>query len=411
MSFEDKRKALENHCINNGKMGKDEMDAEIARMAGMCPPATATEKGLTTDVDKAYEVLMIMEGNQAAPASPAQTQAAGVSQPVAGATAAEMAAVHANVMTNFEEKLAIGSNSQIVKYLLSRPAPDSYIPEGTTGVIDQTKWMESIEKKISSGDYTVVDDYQDPKTMEMVPSKTNYETLKNAAANGTPVNVYRGKLGTRPQGYVIRVGSATSTGAKEETFTREMAMQFLTWKCNGFLGAPGQATIRLKSIQSKANKAIPGQATQSKTVMTDYNKQALIGSGGFDTLRVAGTEAKDMTLKSELFFKVIDNTKTTKKATHPQRIVRASVKASVPVLVLQQQYDELFGKSKADGSIPPTSPEEQAKMAKVLVNAKMQILNDPEKANVLMLTKEYKEDIAAVKNALQGQAPSNAAAF
>ena len=275
MSFEDKRKALENHCINNGKMGKDEMDAEIARMAGMCPPATATEKGLTTDVDKAYEVLMIMEGNQAAPASPAQTQAAGVSQPVAGATAAEMAAVHANVMTNFEEKLAIGSNSQIVKYLLSRPAPESYIPAGTTGVIDQTKWMESIEKKISSGDYTVVDDYQDPKTMEMVPSKTNYETLKNAAANGTPVNVYRGKLGTRPQGYVIRVGSATSTGAKEETFTREMAMQFLTWKCNGFLGAPGQATIRLKSIQSKANKAIPGPRY---TVQDCYDRLQQAGS-------------------------------------------------------------------------------------------------------------------------------------
>lgn len=411
MTVEEKRKALENHCINNGKMTKELIDEEIKNMANMCPTATATEKGLVDEVDKAYEVLMIMEGNQGAPASPTITQSAGVSQPVSGATAAEMAAVHANVMTNFEEKLAIGSNSAIVKYLLSRPAPDAYIPNGTTGVIDQGKWQESIEKKIASGDYTVMDDYQDPKTGEMVLSKTNYETLKNAAANGTPVNVYRGKLGTRPQGYIIRVGSANSAGAKEDTFTREMAMQFLTWKCNGFLGGAGQATIRLKSIQSKADKAIPGQATQAKTVMTDYNKQVLLTAGGYDTLRIASSEVKDMTLKSELFFKVIDNTKTTKKATHPSRIVRASVKASVPVLVLQAQYEELFGKSKADGSIPPTSPEEQAKMAKVLVNAKMQILNDPEKANVLLLTKDYKDDIAAVKNALQGQAPSNAAAF
>ena len=44
-----------------------------------------------------------------------------------------------------------------------------------------------------------------------------------------------------------------------------------------------------------------------------------------------------------------------------------------------------------------------------------QKLTDPEViADVkqfIQLTKEYKEDIAAVKNALQGQAPSNAAAF
>lgn len=403
-----KKEVLENYFLSKAIIDEKEIEAEIKKMAAQCPEATAAEKGLTTDVDKAYEVYQIMQGNAGAPA-PTATQTQIASQPTVGATAAEQAAIRESILQNFEEKLAVGSNSRIVKYLLSRPAPTSYIPEGTTGTINVDKWNQSIRDKITDGTYTVVEDYQDPKTGELVKSKTNYEALAAAVANGTPVDVHRGGLGTRPQGYVIMLGSSSSAGGKEDTFTREEAQQLLTWKCNGFLGGQGQASIRLKTVQNKTDKTKPGAVTQSKTVMTDYNKQVLIAAGGVDTLRVATAEKKATTVKSALSFKVIDNKKVTSKGNHPQRVIRASVVADIPVLKMQEVYETKFGKTKADGSIPPTSPEEQAAMAKVLTSAKLRVLNDPDQSSVLMLNQAYKEDIVAAQAALQAQAPAGAA--
>lgn len=400
-----KKEAVEAYILNQGIIDEAQIQAEIKKMADQLAPATAAEKGLTTDIDKAYETMMIMTNG--ASASPAVTQSAPTSAPTVQATAAEQAALNNSILQNFEEKLAVGQNSRIVKYLLSRPAPASYIPENTMGTVVAESWNK-IQEKINSGVYRVLDDYTDPKTNELVKSKSNYDALVQAATNGTPVAVYRGAQSTRPQGYVIMLSSGAGAGGQEQTFTRDDAMQLLIWKCNGYLGQKDQPTIRLKTVKGRTDPNKAGQQTQSKTVMTDYNKSILIQAGGVDTIRKAGPETKEMTLKSDLSFRVEEPGALTSKGVAKKRLIRPSVTATAPVLVIGAEYVEKFGQTKKDGSEAPTSPEQIKDMAKIIAAAKLTVLNDSDRVTVLQLDKEYRNDIQEAQKALQTQAPVGA---
>ena len=65
MTTEEKKTQLGQFLLTKGILAPDKVEAEIANMAGQLAPATAAEKGLTSDIDKAYEVMMIQKGSVA----------------------------------------------------------------------------------------------------------------------------------------------------------------------------------------------------------------------------------------------------------------------------------------------------------------------------------------------------------
>lgn len=59
MTQEEKKAVIAQYLVGEGVMSKDEVEQHITMYAGQCPEATAAEKGLTTDIDKAYEVVLM----------------------------------------------------------------------------------------------------------------------------------------------------------------------------------------------------------------------------------------------------------------------------------------------------------------------------------------------------------------
>lgn len=401
-----KKEQLDQYLLQKGILDAATMDAEIKKMAEQCPAATATEKGLTTDIDKAFETYLIMSGNASTPASPTQAMAA-MSQPTNAATAAERAAVGKQVLDTFQDKIAVGVNSRINLYLLGRPAPATYIPEGTQGVINAESWKTSIQEKIDKGIYRVLDDTTEDG--KVIKSKSNYEALKQAMENGTPVAVHIGQLGTRPVGYILALGTATGTGSEAQVVSRQEAQQILTWKTNGYLGEAQGAALRLKTVTSRADKNNPGKSQTMKTVMVDVNKKMKIESGGYETIRIPSETKKTMTLKSELSFKVEDTSKTTGAQKHPTRVIRASVSVEVPTLVLVDKYQEKFQKTKADLSVPPTSAEDMVHMSEIIASARLEATSSENARQVLLLNPQFKDEVAQMQAAMQTQAPAGAA--
>lgn len=405
----DKKEIVDQYLLQNGFIKEEAMQEELHRMAEQCPPATAAEKGLTTDYDKAYETYLILTKQQtvggapAAAMNPATTMAA-VSQPTSTATAAETAAVSAAILNSFQDKLTAGMNSKIQLYLLGRPAPSAYIPEGTTGVIKAESWNKSIQSKIDSGAYRVLDDYT--KDGKVIKSKSNYEALKAAVENGTPVAVHVGPLGTRPVGYVLNLGATGADGSSVQTVTRQEAQQILTWKVNGYLGEENGAALRLKTVASRTDKNNPGRAQAMKTVMVDVNKKTKIESGAYEAVREVSETRKPMTLKTELSFKVEDTTKMTGAQKHPTRVIRASVTVELPTLRLVDKYAEKFQKKGVDLSIPPTSAEDMVLMSQVIAAARLEATSREADKQILLLNPEFKAEVEQMQKAMTTQSPS-----
>ncbi len=398
-----KREELEQYWLMQGVLDKDEIQKRIEQMANNVPEATAKEKGLVTVDDRAYETLCIMKGNQSVPAAPTQTVQT-VSAPTSTATVAETAAVRMQVQDSFNEKISVGVNSAIVMYLLGRPDPHTYIAEGTQGIIDEAGWNKSIQAKIDSGQYKVMDDYTEDG--QLVKSKSNYEALKTAMQNGTPVNVHIGGLGTRPVGYILKVGSAAGAGGTDEVYSRQEAQQLLTWKTNGYLGEAGGAAIRLKTVAMRTDKNNPGRSSAMKTVMVDVNKKSKLDAGAYEAIREPSSTKKTMTLKSELSFKVEDTTKMTGAQKHPTRVIRASVKCEVITLQFVPKYEKKFQKAKKDLSLPPTSEQDIVDMSNIIAAARLEATSSENAERVLMLNPNFADEVKAMRAAMQTQAPA-----
>ena len=71
-----KKQELASFLISQGIVSPADQAAEIAKMAGQCPTALAAEKNLTTDEDKAYEVMLIQTGSANPAKGTAQTETA-----------------------------------------------------------------------------------------------------------------------------------------------------------------------------------------------------------------------------------------------------------------------------------------------------------------------------------------------
>lgn len=337
--------------------------AEIAKMAAQCPAATAAEKNLTTDVEKAYEVMMISTG-QAAVADPTAVTAVSTA-PTPEMSAEEARNIGKTLAAQQTERAAVTANTTIESYVFDRPAPADVIPNGTTGLIRAKSW-EDIKKKIESGEWTVLpDDGEEVEPSKRIASTTNFNKLDAAFQANTAVEVYVGNLTTKPIGYIVKKGSTVGTSNQAVQMTREDLQNFLILDAAGYINAskntPG---ARLRYIPPKESKTEVGKRIPGRTVLADANKKAAVDAGAYEISREVTSESKAQSLKSALSFRVQKNNQTLADGvTKKVATVRASVTAEIPTLRRKPTFVEVFGtgehESNGDLINPPT--KEQAK--------------------------------------------------
>lgn len=329
MTQDAKKAALAQYLVTKGIADKDEVEAEIQQMANDCPAATAQEKGLQTDIDKAYDVMLTLQGNnQIAPTA----AAAVTTQPTAVISAAESDNIRKVLVAQQADRAAVSNNSSIETLVFDRPAPKDYIPAGTKGVIEKETWDKIAEKW---GGKVLADD-------EEMASMSNYKQLEAAAAAGTPVDVYVGSLNTKAVAYVVNKGTVTGADNKPVQMLRSDMMNFLVLDSAGYiLASPTKPGVRMRYIKARNDTKKPGHVIPAKSVISDQNKKGAIEAGSYQIAKEATGEAKETALKSALAFKV-DTGIPKKLGGNVIRTVRVTVKATIPSLVRKPEFVDLF---------------------------------------------------------------------
>lgn len=364
MTQEQKKQELAQYLITKGIIAPADVDAEITKMAGYLSPAVAEQKGLTTEVDKAYETMLTEKGS----AAPAPTESAPVvSQPTETISAAEKMAITKTLLQQKNDRLAVSANSACEKIILDRPAPSEQIPAGTTGMITAETWQKIEEKWAGK---VLPDD-------DEVKSTTNFEKLRAAAKAGTPVEVYIGGLNKKSIGYIMSVGSVTGAANQSKPMTREQATDFLVLHSDGYVLAGDQTPgLKLRFISAKASKTEPGKFTEAKTVLAEANKNAAIEAGNYVISRVVNPAVvKEVGAKSALCFRVDTGKAKQNGDGNIIRTVRVTLKASIPQLERKPEFVELFGTGeRASGADLKTVPE--GKQLKNIAQAQQHAIAD-----------------------------------
>ena len=336
MTTEEKKTQLGQFLLTKGILAPDKVEAEIANMAGQLAPATAAEKGLTSDIDKAYEVMMIQKGS-VAPQNTTEVS----TQPTRTVSAAEQKQINMTLIQQQSTRAAVSANSSVEKYVIDRPAPSEYIPANATGVIPVESWKKIEEQW---GGKVLPDD-------DEIKSTTNYNQLKAAAEAGTPVAVYVGKQTFKPIGYIINKGSAVGVASQPVQMTKEQAENFLALEAAGYiLSSDTKPGLKLRFIKEHASKSKPGQFIPAKTVLADANKKAAIEAGAYVVSREVTDEVKETGLKSDLCFKVDTGKPKANGNGNIIRTIRVTVKSTVKTLERKSDFVDVFGTGKKESN-------------------------------------------------------------
>lgn len=348
MDQNQKKSALAKYFAGKGIINPADVEAEIAKLAGTFPAASAAELGITDDVDKAYEAMLVLTGSNNNNAGGKNMAGTGVS-PVQGTTSAERVAIEKKLIAEQAEHDAVSRNTVIEKLIFDNPDPADVIPAGTKGVINAESFDKFIKKFTENG-YKLVDDEESAK---------NFNELKEKAASGQEVEVYISKPNRRPIGYLVRKGTPTGTGSSAVQMTREDFTQFLTLETSGYiLSTPTTAGSKLNIYAAKPKANKPGEIIPERYVAVDVNKAAAIESGSYDCSKEVLNETKKATLKSALSFKYTTGRKKVNGGGDIVSTGRASVVATVKATARKAVYVDTFGTgvavSNKDLTVAPT---------------------------------------------------------
>lgn len=363
----DKKKELEQYIMKrDGIFEATEVEAQITKMASMLPSAIAEEKGLTTDVDKAHELMLIETKQTAQPVAPTDTTSPQSTLPTSGITAKEELAIARTLFSQRETRAAVSANSAIEELILDKPDPHDIIPKGTEGMINEKSW-KGIMDKIEKGDYIVKpDDGPEVDADKRIASTTNFEKLKAAQAAGKPVPVMIGKLNTNPIGYNVRKGSVTGQSQTIEQMKRSKLERFVVMETAGYiLASESKPGVQLKYIKGRTDQNNPGVVTQGKTILADANKKEAIKAGSYVISREITKELEPTNCRSEMAFRVIVKGKTMKDNVTPlTRTIRLTLKADIPTLKRKDEFIDEFGTGEKEGNAQllnlPTEKQAQA---------------------------------------------------
>lgn len=393
---------VRNFLARKGVIAKEKVDEERDKLAANCPEAIKNEKGLSNPWELAYETMQIMEhaGEAAQPIAPTATGGAlkAETQPETVSTAS-LNQIQKQIIAQEDMRIQASNSCSVEKLVKDRPDPDAYIPEGTKGVINTKSWA-NIMKKIESGEYTVLaDDPADQK--DAIPSTTNFNLLKDAAANNTQLDVYIGKGSSRPIGYQMKIQNDTGAGMVDKMMTREQALNYVALNTYGYiLAQKGKPGLKLRVTSPKNNAAIPGQRILSTPVLVDCNKKDAIQSGAEVVSREVDTAAGtvDTSCKSALCFRVQTNQRKNNGDGFKVRTIRASLTAPLPVLKRKNDFVPVFGTGIRESNADLLEAPSADQLTKICDAQAMAIANIQKKANeagTMRTYAQYKEQLAA----------------
>ncbi len=361
-----KRKELATYlAATQGILDPANQENAIKKMAAACPAATAADKGLTTDIAKAYETMLIEKGQQQQPTNPTATVTPTPTLPTSGVSAQEELNIAQTLIKQHDDRVAVSTNTSIEKLVLDRPAPADIIKQGTKGVIMDKGWKNIIDK-IEKGVYTVKpDDGDEIDASKRIASTTNFEQLKAAYAAGQPVEVMIGNLNTKPIGYIVNKGTATGSSQKPEQMTRSSLERFMIMDTAGYiLASETKPGAKLRYVKAKVNAQNPGASTSGKTILADANKKDAIEAGSYVISKEVTSAVEPTNCKAALAFRVTVNGKKQKDNVTPlTRTIRVTVKADVPVLKRKAEFLDVFGTGERESNsqllTPPTGKQAQ----------------------------------------------------
>lgn len=362
--MEAKKAELSTYLLKSkGILNPADQEAEIAKMAQACPAATAADKGLTTDIDKAYEVMLIQQGNTEV--APTATSAAVSTQPTPAISAKEELQISKTLLSQQQDRASVSANSSIEALVLDRPDPADIIPAGTKGTVVAKGW-ESIMAKIENGTYTVMaDDGEEVDADKRIASTTNFNAIKTAVANNTPIDVHIGTLNKKPIGYIVNKGSAVGAGTTPVQMTRATLEEFMIMDTAGYiLASETKPGAKLRYVKPTSDPTNPGKSRGGKTILADANKKAAIEAGSFEVSKEKTADMETTTCKSALQFRVVEAGKFKADGTTPlTRTIRVSLKADLPVLVRKAKFLDVFGTGQRDsnGDLMAVPTGDQAK--------------------------------------------------
>lgn len=392
MDTNQKQVAVANYIMQlTGQADPKEQQPEIEKLAADCPDAVATELGLTTVIDKAYEAMMIAKGT---PTPLTGGQQSIMNPPTAGSqltgnstsaankkkdavvptiSTADAAAIADKLLQDETKKLAVTQATTITKIILAKPDGNAIIPAGTKGTIKKESW-KNIQDKIAAGSkpgakegwVVLPDDGTDIAEDKRIASKTNYEALKKAAeAPAGPdqqVEIYRAALARAAKGYIVKKG--TDPSGKEVQMTKEEMKNFVLMETSGYVLASDTTmpAVRLRQLKAKNDSTDIGRIKLSKVILADLNGKQAIENGHYDIAQEVTQTKHNATVKSDLCFRVKDLGAPIKNGSDfKKRTVRVSLSAEVFSLELKPEYTDTFagiiGGQDKDYTAPPNKVE------------------------------------------------------
>lgn len=354
----DKRTELTKYIsVSKGIIDPAAIDAEIAKMAALCPPAQAQNQGATDDIDKAY-ITMLIDTKSVPATQPAGNVSAIATAPVVEMSMEESARIKRTLVSQGNDRVAVSERSSIDAIVLDRPAPAEVIPQGTTAVISQEAW-DKIQAKLNAPDgYEVLpDDGEDIDADKRIASTSNYEKLKAAVAAGTAVDVYVGSQSTRPIGYLVKKGTVTGQDQTPEYMTRDELLNWVAAATAGYIVAKENASgVMLRKVKGGMD-AKTHLKKADRVVLADKHKSA----APMEVSREVTTEKIPATLKSALCFRVRYKNKFLKDGVTPKTgIVRVSLKSEVFKTSRKTKYIDKFGTGdKANNKDFLVAPDEK----------------------------------------------------
>lgn len=364
-----KKAALISYLASKGIIGAD-AEAEIASMAKSVSDVDIAELGLVDDIDKAYRAMEVMNGTANRPAPTATEGVPAQIKPVDEMTTSQKAHI-SDVLAKQVTREQVSSNTSIDALVFDRPAPSEIIAAGSKGVINETSFAK-IKEKIDKGIYVVCpDDGAEVTDVEKrVASQTNYNKILEAWNGDKMLDIHIGPMSTKPIGYIITKGSATGAGSASEQMKRERFLNFLVLDASGYIQATdGKPGAQIKYVEPKSIQTAKGPKTvDGHTIVVDKNKKEAIEAKAYVVSRKVTNELAEQACKSELAFRVkaypvnSDGTPDTSDETaFTKKLIRVSLKASLPTTVRAAEYVEEFGtgerESNSDFKNPPTQEQ------------------------------------------------------
>lgn len=325
---------------------------------------------------------MLIQNGSAQVSPTATTGLPGTSSPVSSMSAEERTAITTTLASTLETRQHISESSSIETVIIDRPAPSTYIDANLTGLIKKTS-IDNVQKKFDEKKWELLPDDKD------CPSTTNWNTLKQAFANNTAVNIHVGNMSTRAIGFMVKKGTANEQASAQPVLMNTKDLyQFLAVDAAAYIKSQdGKAGAQLRLTRAKVDKKNANSALKEKAVVSVVNTKQVFQKdsdgnylptgNGFDVSQEVDKEAgtKNKSLKSELAFKVrlLDQDQK-KDGEYRVAVKRVSVEVPVPQLTRKAQYVDKFGIPGVTNKDLADTPS-QDQMSKIM-KAQTQAIHD-----------------------------------